>query len=98
MNGVQSIALASWGGEPVTLPGAGACQRQVFVKAGHVASRHSHDHEQFLHVVSGAGRLICEAGAVSLVPGTAIHLPAQAWHSAEFTADTVLVEFNLPPR
>ena len=95
MSEVRSIALAAWGGGPVTLPGDGAWLRQVFVKAGHVAPRHSHDHEQFLQVVSGAGRLMCEAGAVALLPGTAIHLPAQAWHSAEFTADTVLVEFNL---
>ena len=36
-----------------------------------------------------------DAGAIPLVPGTAIHLPPNTWHSAEFTADTVLMEFNL---
>jgi hypothetical protein len=30
-----------------------------------------------------------------LLPGTALRLGAGAWHSAEFTADTVLIEFNL---
>ena len=95
MSGVQSMHCVEWGTEPVTLAGAGASLRQVFVKAGHVAARHSHAYEQFLQVVSGAGRLMCEAGAIPLIPGTAIRLAAGAWHSAEFTADTVLMEFNL---
>ena len=69
------------------LGGAGGTMRQVAIKAGHIATRHHHDFEQFLFVVSGHGRLECEAGAVPLEPG--------AWHSAEFMADTVLLEFNL---
>ncbi len=95
MSGVSALACAEWGAEPMILAGAGACLLQVFVKAGHVAARHSHAHEQFLLVSSGAGRLMCEAGAIPLTPGTAVRLEAGAWHSAEFTADTVLIEFNL---
>ena len=76
------------------LPGQGGTLRHVAVKAGHVAARHHHDHEQFLFVASGHGRLACEAGTVELEPGTAVHLPAGAWHSAEFMADTVLIETN----
>lgn len=94
----QGIAAAAWpldGPAPVALPGAGATLRQVHIKAGHVATRHSHPHEQFLLVLAGAGRLEHEGGSLPLHPGTAVHLPPGAWHSAEFMADTVLAEFNL---
>jgi len=82
---MDPVTIAQWnpyGPAPATLPGAGA-------------TRHSHPHEQFLLVQSGAGRLECEAGSVPLHPGTAIRFAPGAWHSAEFTADTVLTEFNL---
>ena len=82
-------------GARAELPGAGGTMRQVAVKAGHVAQRHHHGFEQFLFVVSGHGRLECEAGAVALEPGTALRLDAGAWHSAEFMADTVLLEMNM---
>ena len=77
------------------LAGSGASMRQVFVKAGTVAPRHSHPFEQFLRVLTGGGQLLCEAGPVTLQPGTAIRFARDAWHSAEFTADTVLLEVNL---
>lgn len=95
---MEAVNVAHWtpgGPAPDSLPGAGATLRQVRVKAGHIASRHSHPHEQFLLVLSGAGRLECEAGGVPLHPGTVIRFAPGAWHSAEFTADTVLVEFNV---
>ena len=79
------------------LPSAGATMRRVVIKAGAVAARHHHDFEQFLFVAEGGGRLECEAGAIALEPGVALRLDAGAWHSAEFTADTVLVEVNLGP-
>ena len=81
------------------LGGTGGTMRQISIKAGHIATRHHHDFEQFLFVVSGHARLECEAGAIPLEPGTALRLDAGAWHSAEFIADTVLLEFNLdhPP-
>lgn len=82
---------------PTELPGAGASLRQVNVKAGHIATRHHHDFEQFLFVASGHARLECEQGTIVLEPGVALNLPAGAWHSAEFTADTVLIELNLKP-
>ena len=97
---MDPVDFAQWNpGSPAPAPlsGAGARMRQVHVKAGHIATRHSHPHEQFLLVMSGAGRLECEAGSVPLRPGTAIRFAPGAWHSAEFTADTVLTEFNLTP-
>ena len=95
MDQVLSAAWGQTGPAPAPLPGAGATLRQVRVKAGHIATRHSHPHEQFLLVLSGAGRLECEAGGIPLHPGTVIRFAPGAWHSAEFTADTVLAEFNL---
>ena len=77
------------------LPGTRATLRQVAVKAGHKAERHHHDHEQFLYVAHGHGTLQHEGGSILLEPGTALHLPPGTWHSAEFTADTVLIETNL---
>lgn len=77
------------------LPGAGGTMRRIAIKAGHVAARHHHDFEQFLYVVSGGGRLACEGGAIVLEAGVGLNLPAGAWHSAEFTADTVLLEVNM---
>jgi len=65
------------------------------VKAGHVAAKHSHAHEQFVLIVSGAGTLECDAGTIVLHPGTAIRFAPGAWHSAIFTSDTVLTEVNL---
>ena len=80
---------------PSELKGAGGVLRQLSIKAGHVATRHHHDFEQFLYVVSGQGRLECEQGTIPLEPGAALNLPPGAWHSAEFMADTILLEANL---
>ena len=92
-------AFAQWsllpGAKMPPVEGVGAQLRQVQVPAGLVAGRHEHEHEQFLLVTAGAGLLQCEAGEVALVPGTVVHLPAGAWHSAVFSEATVLVEVNL---
>lgn len=85
-------------GAPVerrAVPGAGATLRQVRIRAGERAARHAHDHEQFLLVVEGTGRLACAAGALALRPGVVLRLDAHAWHEAVFETDTVLVEVNL---
>ena len=83
---------------PGIVPGDGASLKRVNVPAGRRADRHSHPHEQFVLVISGAGRLECEAGPVELRPGTVLRFAPGAWHSAEFTVDTVLVEVNLAER
>ena len=95
---MDNVSFAQWdltGAAPEALAGSGASMRQVHVKAGHSSARHSHPHEQFLRVLSGAGVLQCEAGQVALEPGCAIRFAPGAWHSAEFSADTVLLEVNL---
>ena len=92
-----TVTAAHWPPSAPTpgLAGAGAVMRPVLIKAGQVAGRHHHDFEQFLFVSSGGGQLECEGGPIPLRPGTALHLPAGAWHSAVFDADTVLIELNL---
>ena len=94
-----SITAVQWPPAAATpgLEGAGATMRPVSVEAGRVAARHHHDFEQFLFVASGSGTLDCEAGSIPLRPGTALHLPPGAWHSAVFDADTLLIELNLHP-
>jgi len=96
---MNEAEAAIWQLEPgeaaQALVGEGASLRQVQVAAGTQAPRHSHTHEQFLIVTAGAGTLHCQAGEVALVPGTVIRLAAGAWHSAIFTAATVLIEVNL---
>ena len=48
---ITSVDCATRAAEPVVLTGAGATLRQMCIKAGHVAERHSHDHEQFPRVI-----------------------------------------------
>lgn len=76
---------------------AGVSLVAVAVPAGAEAPRHSHEHEQFVQVLSGAGTLTTEQGARHFGPGTVFVFPAGTWHSARFDADTVLVETNLQP-
>lgn len=85
------------GVERKMLPGAGASLMRVQIAAGTEAGRHSHEHEQFVLVVAGTGRLECEAGPIELRPDTVIHFEPGAWHSAVFETDTVLLEVNLNP-
>jgi quercetin dioxygenase-like cupin family protein len=75
--------------------GEGATLRRVQLQAGHVAAKHSHTHEQFLVVLAGSGTLLSAAGEVALAPGVVIRLAPGTWHSANFTAPTVLVEVNM---
>lgn len=77
------------------IKGAGADLKRIVVPAGTTAKRHSHPFEQFFYVERGAGRLHCEAGEIALEAGVVIHFARDAWHSATFDAETVLIEVNL---
>ena len=77
------------------LSGAGVELVMVEVPAGTKAPRHSHPHEQFVQVVAGGGTLETAAGRQEFGAGSVFHFPPDAWHAAEFVADTVLVETNL---
>ena len=77
------------------IPGAGAELVRVEIPAGVNAPRHSHEHEQFVQVLSGVGVIETEAGRREFGPGSVFHFPPGVWHTAEIAADTVLIETNL---
>jgi quercetin dioxygenase-like cupin family protein len=76
------------------ISGTGGSLKRVAVAAGTVAERHAHDFEQFFLVQVGMGILTCAAGEIALYPGVVIHFEPNAWHSAKFETDTVLIEVN----
>lgn len=100
--------LVAWSEVPPTAAPGGVMKRRldlpgvslvtVTVPAGTDASRHSHDHEQFVQVLSGSGTLTTEQGARAFAAGSVFVFPAGAWHAARFDTETVLVETNLAPR
>lgn len=90
-------AVPAEGVERREITGTGASLKRIDIKAGTVAARHSHDHEQFLLVLEGFARLQVESGTIELRPGTVVRFEPEAWHGAEFVEDTVLVEVNLRP-
>lgn len=90
-------AQTAEGVERRSFPGTGASLKHIVIKAGTAAPRHAHAHEQFVIVVEGRALLTCEAGPVDLRPGMVIRFDPEAWHSADFIEDTVLIEVNLNP-
>ncbi len=89
--------IVSYGDEKADrriIAGAGGDLKRVIVKAGTVAGRHEHDFEQFFLVQEGTGVLTCAAGEIELKPGVVIHFEPNAWHSAVFNTETVLIEVN----
>jgi cupin domain len=68
----------------------------VRVPAGTKADRHSHRHEQFVHVVAGSGRFETEQGERAF--GQRLLFPAEAWHAASFHTETILIETTFTPR
>lgn len=76
------------------LTGANGSLVQVEILAGTRAPRHSHPHEQFVHVVSGSGTIETAEGSKSFRAGSLFHFPADTWHAAVFETATVLVETN----
>ena len=69
---------------------------RVRVPQGIKGTKHSHPHEQVVHVLSGSGQLTTEAGKVAFCGGSIFVFPRDTWHIADFDADSVLVESNLP--
>ncbi len=79
------------------IAGAAGDVKRVRVPAGTVAGRHAHEFEQFFMVLEGTGMLRCADGEIALRPGMVVHFAPNAWHSAVFQTDTVLVEVNFRP-
>ena len=88
-------SVASNGVGKQAIEGDRASLVRVTVPAGTTASRHHHDHEQFVQVISGSGDLETEQGTKRFGPGSIFVFPAGTWHAARFDSETVLVETNL---
>lgn len=80
-----------------TIEGQGLSFVRVDIAAGTSAPKHSHEHEQFVHVASGTGSLDTEQGSRRFGPGSVFHFPPDTWHAAVFETDTVLLEANMTP-
>jgi gentisate 1,2-dioxygenase len=56
-----------------------------------------HETEELAYVVSGAGELRLDAGAVGFRAGDALHIPAGVWHAVANTGDDdVVMVFGFP--
>ena len=97
--------LLNWTDLPEVETRAGVTKREIEGRDGSIAmirvaantsaSRHTHPHEQFVHVISGTGTLETEQGERAFGPGSIFHFPAETWHAARFDTEAVLVETNL---
>lgn len=71
---------------------------EIFYPAGVRSPEHRHDHDSFVHLLSG--RLAGTVGGeqAQLVPGDAIAHPAGVLHTVEALEDSRWLEFKAPPR
>lgn len=57
----------------------------------------AHSTSEVMFVAQGEGQLLTNDGNVPLSPGTAVFIPAEAWHSLENTGDVPLISvFSFP--
>ena len=57
----------------------------------------SHDTEEVAYVVSGAGQIRTESGAIPIREGEAIHIPARLWHAVvNPEAENLVMVFGFP--
>lgn len=75
---------------------AGSLGYSVF-RPGSAVAPVSHQTEELAYVVSGAGRLDTDDGAVRFAAGDAIHIPASTWHAVVNDSDAnVVMVFGFP--
>ena len=56
-----------------------------------------HETEEVAYVVSGAGELLLDSGAVPFREGDALHIPAHTWHAVANTGEVdVVMVFGFP--
>jgi len=59
------------------------------VGAGHDA--HTHDEEEIIFIIEGAGTLTSENKTINLKNGTALHIPSGIAHAVEYTEPAKLI-------
>jgi quercetin dioxygenase-like cupin family protein len=67
-------------------------------KAGGIAARHSHPHEQVVMMVSGKLRLGVGDDETIMKPNDVVVIPSGTPHEAEALEDTVVIDIFSPPR
>ena len=99
--------------DPIPLPGGSWSRMLVTADrvAGHRRARSAarcsrrarccapvrHETEELAYVVSGAGELRLDEGAVGFRAGDALHIPAGVWHAVANTGDDdVVMVFGFP--
>ena len=73
----------------------------VYLDAGAVVPRHSHDNEQITYILEGALRFWIgedEGHEVIVRAGEVLHIPSNVPHKAEALEDTLDVDIFAPPR
>jgi len=73
----------------------------VYLKAGAVVPRHSHDNEQLTYILEGALRFWIgdeESSFIDVRAGEVMHIPSNVPHMAEALEDTLDVDVFSPPR
>jgi len=96
IDSVEEIALPNGSWSKMVLTGervegiVSSLGYSVF-KPGTELSMVSHETEEVAFVLSGAGELRTEQGAVIVEEGDAIHIPARLWHAVVNTGEENLV-------
>ena len=110
MGAVSTVSLADV--DPIELP-QGSWSRMLVTGArvggnasslgysvftpGTVLAPVRHETEEVAYVVSGAGELRLDDGAVPFAEGDAVHIPAGVWHAVANTGDEdVVMVFGFP--
>jgi quercetin dioxygenase-like cupin family protein len=80
-----------------TAPGVVSSLGYSVFKPGTVLQMVSHEVEEVAYVVAGTGELRLDNGAVPIVAGQALHIPARLWHAVANTGDEdVIMVFGFP--
>ena len=81
--------------------GDGMMMAQVFLDAGALVPKHSHENEQFTYILDGALRFRLGENLereVVVRRGEVLHIPAMLPHEAEALEDTLDLDVFHPPR
>jgi len=111
MSDRATVTLYKWAEmpkEPVTedisrrvITGDRVMIAHVYLAAGSVVPRHSHENEQVTYILEGALRFwIGEDGVeqIDVRAGEVLHIPSNVKHKAEALEDTIDVDVFSPPR
>ena len=71
---------------------------RIYLAAGSVVPRHSHDNEQLSHVLEGRLRFEFDSGTIEAGPGEVVEIPSNAPHRVAALEDSVAMDVFAPVR